>query len=55
SEKPWGPFRTCTDFEFAKIALNAALNKDQVNALINIINAVASGKAEFTIASDMEL
>ncbi|KZT07871.1 uncharacterized protein LAESUDRAFT_713204 [Laetiporus sulphureus 93-53] len=55
SEKPWRPFRMRTDFEFAEIALNAALNKNQVNALINIINAVASGKAEFTIASDVKL
>ncbi|KAG2132824.1 uncharacterized protein EDB93DRAFT_1242892 [Suillus bovinus] len=36
-EKPWHPFRSRGDFEFSEIALEAALNKGQVDKLLSLI------------------
>ena len=53
-EEPYRPFYCRNDFEFARIAMDAALKPDQVNALIKLINSAAEG-AEFTLSGHGEL
>lgn len=53
-EEPWRPFICRGDFEFAEIAMEAALSPKHINGLIKLIKAVASG-TRFTITSDREL
>ena len=52
---PWRPFRCRGDFKFAEIALEASLNKEQVEALLGLIFRVAKGEAEVTFRSEAEL
>ena len=37
-EKPWEPFKSLDDFNFAELALDANLKKDQVELLLSLIN-----------------
>ncbi|KAG1796452.1 uncharacterized protein HD556DRAFT_1431467 [Suillus plorans] len=46
-EEPWRPFCSRGDFEFAEIALNAALNKSQINALLALIGRISRGESRF--------
>ncbi|EGO19929.1 hypothetical protein SERLADRAFT_373989 [Serpula lacrymans var. lacrymans S7.9] len=55
NSKPWSPFRSRTDFEFAEIALEAALNKDQITRLINLIQWCGKKPDSFTLKSHTEL
>ena len=52
---PWHPFRCKRDFEFAEIALEASLNKRQVESLLDLISRVAKGKAQVTLENEAEL
>lgn len=52
---PWHPFRCKGDFEFAEIALEASLNKGQVESLLNLISHVAKGEAQVTLENEAEL
>ncbi|KAG9310133.1 hypothetical protein JVU11DRAFT_9748 [Chiua virens] len=52
---PWCPFRCKGDFEFAEIAAEASLNKEQVEALLNLISRVAKGEDQVTFRSEAEL
>ena len=52
---PWRPFQCQGDFEFAEIALEASLNKGQVDALLNLISRVARREAQVTFKNDAEL
>jgi hypothetical protein len=54
-DQPWKPFRTRGDFEFAEIALDAALNKAQTNALISLIHHCISVPTSFTLSNHAEL
>ena len=49
------PFRTRGDFTFASLALDAALNNEQIDAFINLLHDVASGKLVFTIKNHADL
>lgn len=53
--EPWRPFNSRADFEFAEIALQGNLKKDQVEALLNLIKSVASGESKFTLTSYTDL
>ncbi|KAG1824182.1 hypothetical protein EV424DRAFT_1471936 [Suillus variegatus] len=44
-EEPWRPFCSRGDFEFAEIALNAALNKSQIDALLALIGRISRGES----------
>lgn len=55
TSEPWRPFCTRTDFEFAEVALEACLNKRQVEKLIQIIYRCKSGEDEFTITNHKHL
>lgn len=54
-EEPWRPFCSRGDFEFAEIALNAALNKSQINALLALIGRISRGESRVTFSNDNEL
>ena len=53
-EEPHRPFCCRNDFEFARIAMDAALKPDHVNALIKLMISVQGG-AKFTISGHGEL
>ncbi|KAG6369715.1 hypothetical protein JVT61DRAFT_13641 [Boletus reticuloceps] len=52
---PWHPFQCQGDFEFAKIALEASLNKGQVDTLLNLISCMAKREAQVTFENDAQL
>lgn len=54
-EEPWHPFRSRGDFEFSEIALDAALNKSQINALLGLISRISQGQAQITLKSETDL
>ncbi|KAG1786948.1 uncharacterized protein HD556DRAFT_1449297 [Suillus plorans] len=54
-EEPWRPFCSRGDFEFAEIALNAALNKSQINVLLALIGRILRGESRVTFSNDNEL
>jgi hypothetical protein len=43
------------DFEFAEIALEAALTKDQVDSMIKLIGRLIQGQDFFTLTSHHDL
>jgi hypothetical protein len=49
TKRPWKPFATRSEFEFAEVALRAGLTKNQVNALIQVMQRVAKGEDSFAI------
>ncbi len=53
--EPWSPFGLRTDFEFAEIALAAALTKDQVDSMIQLIGHVVQGQDSFNLKSHHDL
>ena len=53
--KPWAPFMSCTDFEFAEIALASALTKDQTDSMIKLITRLVRGQDSFNITSHRDL
>jgi hypothetical protein len=52
---PWCPFRSRGNFEFAEIALDAALNKAHINGLLALISRIPSGETQMTLKTDMDL
>ncbi|THH28010.1 hypothetical protein EUX98_g6168 [Antrodiella citrinella] len=54
-ERPWRPFRTRGDFEFAELALDAGLNSPQTDAFLAYIHRVLSGQAKLTLQSSGDL
>ncbi|KAI0055128.1 hypothetical protein BV25DRAFT_1816053 [Artomyces pyxidatus] len=57
SEEPWLPFRSREDFEFAEIALDAALNQRQTDALISFIHRCVKRQhsESFTLSNHAEM
>lgn len=53
--EPWSPFVSRADFEFAEIALEAALTKDQVDSMIKLIGRLTQGQDFFTLTSHRDL
>ena len=53
--KPWSPFRTRAEFEFAEIALDAALNKRQVDALLKLFHRCIEGQDQFGLKDHTDL
>lgn len=53
--QPWAPFGSRTDFEFAQIALAAALTKDQVDSMIRLIIRVVRGQDSFNLKNHRDL
>ncbi|KAG1859232.1 hypothetical protein F4604DRAFT_1882756 [Suillus subluteus] len=55
NEEPWRPFVSRRDFEFAEIALDAALNKSQINGLLALIGRISRGETQMTLKNDADL
>jgi hypothetical protein len=55
SKAPWTPFKSRADFEFAEIALQAALNQNQVDRLLKIFERCASGKDKLNLKNNKEI
>ncbi|KAH9486000.1 hypothetical protein JR316_0000063 [Psilocybe cubensis] len=53
--RPWRPFRTRLDFEFAEIFLSAHLSHDQLEVLIALIHQAIASPNEFTLKTDANL
>lgn len=51
NSEPWHPFQTLADFEFSEIAHKSALNKDQTNRLLALIQKLCKGEAKLTLQS----
>ncbi|KAG1797456.1 uncharacterized protein HD556DRAFT_1233350 [Suillus plorans] len=49
--EPWQPFACRADFEFAELAHQAALNKNQTDELLRLIWRIADGQVKFTFKS----
>ena len=47
-EKPWRPFHSREDFEFAELVHNAALNRNQIDALVKLIRQCEKSPGSFT-------
>ncbi len=50
-DKPWRPFASRTDFEFAELVLDAALSKKQVNALLKLVHRIKQGEDSLTFTT----
>ncbi|KII83174.1 hypothetical protein PLICRDRAFT_58549 [Plicaturopsis crispa FD-325 SS-3] len=55
ARKPWRPFQSREDFEFAEIALDASLNQRQTDALIKFVHHCVKSPGAFNISSHAEL
>jgi len=55
TKKPWKPFRSRSEFEFAEVALRAGLTKNQVNALIQVMQRCIHGEDSFAIRDNDHL
>lgn len=54
-DEPWKPFCTQLDFEFAELALQAALSKGQINAFIKLIHHCAEQVEKLTLKNSDDL
>ncbi len=57
TDQPWSSFHTREDFDFAEIALDAALNNQQIEALIKLFHHCIQNKDKdlFTLSGSREL
>ncbi|KAG2123848.1 hypothetical protein DEU56DRAFT_873379 [Suillus clintonianus] len=55
NEEPWRPFVSHGNFEFAEIALDAALNKSQINGLLALISCISRGETQMMLKNDADL
>ena len=54
--KPWEPFRTREDFEFAELARDTGMTKAQTNALIGLFHrCIKNGTGSFTLSNYNEM
>ncbi|KAG1768464.1 hypothetical protein EV702DRAFT_1181984 [Suillus placidus] len=54
-QEPWRPFQSRADFEFSEIALDAALNKNQIDRLLNLMARISQGQAKITLKNESDL
>ncbi|KAI0674805.1 hypothetical protein C8Q78DRAFT_502219 [Trametes maxima] len=54
-ETPWGPFTTKADFEFAELSLQAALNKRQVDAFLQLIERLVRSEDRLTFRNQKDV
>lgn len=52
---PWRPFQSRTDFEFAQLALDAALTKTHLDKLIQLVERCVKGQDSFNITNSQDL
>jgi hypothetical protein len=54
-KEPWRPFQSRTDFEFAQLALDAALTKSHVDKLIQLVERCIKGQDSFNLTNHQDL
>jgi len=54
-DKPWRPFQSREDFEFAELVHDAALNRPQIERLIKLIQRCQNAPGAFTFHNYNEL
>jgi len=52
---PWRPFQSRTDFEFAQLALEAALTKKHVDKLIQLVERCIKGQDSFNLTNHQDV
>jgi hypothetical protein len=53
-EPPYKPWRSQADFEFSEIALESAMNRNQIEAMIKLIRHVAQSPESFTLKNQVD-
>ena len=54
--KPWAPFQTREDFEFAEIALETGMTRAQTDAMIKLFHrCIKEGEGSFTLLNHKDL
>ena len=55
SDPPWKPFRFYSEFEFAKVALEAPLNRKQIDKLLKLTQRCIRGEDQFALHTHNDL
>uniref|UniRef100_A0A8H8CJT9 Uncharacterized protein n=1 Tax=Psilocybe cubensis TaxID=181762 RepID=A0A8H8CJT9_PSICU len=55
SERPWRPFRTHLDFEFAEIFLSSHMSRDKIEVMISLIHRAIKSPRDFTLENNSDL
>ena len=55
NKQPWLPFKSRLEFEVAEIALEAAMNNEQTDRLIDLFNRCASRQEKFTFKNHKDI
>ena len=55
TSEPWFPFQTRGDFELAAFALDAGLNKEQTNTLLNLTHKLISKEQVLTLKTHADM
>ncbi|EEB97733.1 hypothetical protein MPER_02885 [Moniliophthora perniciosa FA553] len=55
NHEPWKPFPTRFDFEVAELALDCAMNKEQTNRLIGLMERASTGHEKLSFRSHSQL
>lgn len=55
NEKPWLPFESKSDFEFAEVAQDAHLNNVHIDRILDIFQRCLAGKDKLNIRSSKQL
>jgi len=53
--KPWTPFRTRAEFEFAEVVLDAALNRRQIDTLLKVFHRCVEGEDRLDLKNHADL
>lgn len=48
AEEPWHPFKTRSDFDFAELVFKAHLSRDQISALLGVVQRCIGGNDRLT-------
>lgn len=55
SRRPWLPFHSKAEFEFAEVALQSAMSNKQLDALINVVHTLIKGKEAFEVKNHRDV
>jgi hypothetical protein len=55
TDAPWKPFGSYSEFEFAEVALEAALNRKQIDKLLKLTQRCIRGEDDFGLQSHNDL
>lgn len=55
NHRPWLPFRSKAEFEFAEVALQSAMSNKQLDALINVVHTLMKGEEAFEVKNHRDV